>query len=287
MARRADLGRARRRCAQRRLGARPRPDRREGHRPDAQLRAEPMQHGRLFLAGDAVHIVPATGAKGLNLAVADVRVLAEALVGFHQTATPLRHAYSATCLRGSGRAQHFAWWMTGCSTDPGHRGRVPGAAAARPARVRMQARAAASWLAENYVGPGHHPAGGEDQMPPSRCRYGAVRKRHRTREVRCEGDRGCGSRSPALALAVALRWSRPAAATTEAAAAGTAAGRRRSRSASSRSPTWRRSTWASTRASSRSRGSRSSPSSPRAAPRSRRPWSAATSRSASRTRSRC
>jgi p-hydroxybenzoate 3-monooxygenase len=67
---------------------------------------EPMQHGKLFLAGDAAHIVPPTGAKGLNLAVNDVRVLAAAIVD-----GGLEH-YSQHCLRRVWRAEHFSWWMT-------------------------------------------------------------------------------------------------------------------------------------------------------------------------------
>ena len=74
---------------------------------------EPMQYGRLFLAGDAAHVVPPTGAKGLNLAVADVRVLAEALVDWYRSGrTELLDAYSRHCLRRVWRAEHFSWWMT-------------------------------------------------------------------------------------------------------------------------------------------------------------------------------
>lgn len=74
---------------------------------------EPMRYGRLFLAGDAAHIVPATGAKGLNLAVADVAVLAAALAQWYATgsADPLDR-YSATCLGRVWRVQQFSWWMT-------------------------------------------------------------------------------------------------------------------------------------------------------------------------------
>jgi p-hydroxybenzoate 3-monooxygenase len=75
--------------------------------------AEPMQYGRLYLAGDAAHIVPPTGAKGLNLAVNDVRVLTEALGAWYQDGdSALLEQYSATCLRRVWRAQHFSWWMT-------------------------------------------------------------------------------------------------------------------------------------------------------------------------------
>ena len=75
--------------------------------------AEPMQYGRLFLAGDAAHIVPPTGAKGMNLAVADVRVLARALAAFYRSGrSDLLERYSETCLRRVWKAQRFSWWMT-------------------------------------------------------------------------------------------------------------------------------------------------------------------------------
>ncbi len=74
---------------------------------------EPMQFGRMFLAGDAAHIVPPTGAKGLNLAAADVTVLTNAITAFHRTGlTDALDAYSATCLRRVWRAQRFSWWLT-------------------------------------------------------------------------------------------------------------------------------------------------------------------------------
>jgi p-hydroxybenzoate 3-monooxygenase len=115
--------------------------------------AEPMQHGRLFLAGDAAHIVPPTGAKGLNLAIADVRVLAEALVRFYASGSEdLLGAYSRDCLRRVWRAEHFSWWMTSMLH------RLPGG---DPFDLRLQlsqlryvttSEAAARSLAENYVG---------------------------------------------------------------------------------------------------------------------------------------
>jgi p-hydroxybenzoate 3-monooxygenase len=75
--------------------------------------ATPMRHGRLFLAGDAAHIVPPTGAKGLNLAVADVALLARALTAWlTQGHAGLADAYSATALRRVWRCTHFSWWMT-------------------------------------------------------------------------------------------------------------------------------------------------------------------------------
>jgi p-hydroxybenzoate 3-monooxygenase len=74
---------------------------------------EPMQYGRLFIAGDAAHTVPPTGAKGLNLAIADVFVLARALERFYASGTMEGlDAYTATALRRIWRAQHFSWWMT-------------------------------------------------------------------------------------------------------------------------------------------------------------------------------
>jgi p-hydroxybenzoate 3-monooxygenase len=74
---------------------------------------EPMQHGRLFLAGDAAHAVPPTGAKGLNLAMADIHVLDRALGRHHADgSTGMLDAYSETALKRVWRAQHFSWWMT-------------------------------------------------------------------------------------------------------------------------------------------------------------------------------
>jgi len=114
---------------------------------------EPMQFGRLFLAGDAAHIVPPTGAKGLNLAVADVRVLADALAAwFEQGDDSGLAGYSAKVLRRVWRAEHFSWWMTSMLH------RLEGGDAfdtklqlAQLAYVASSPRAAAS-LAENYVG---------------------------------------------------------------------------------------------------------------------------------------
>jgi p-hydroxybenzoate 3-monooxygenase len=75
--------------------------------------AEPLRHGRLFLAGDAAHIVPPTGAKGMNLAFADVLVLSRALVAHYGSGrSDLIESYSATCLRRVWKAQRFSWWMT-------------------------------------------------------------------------------------------------------------------------------------------------------------------------------
>jgi p-hydroxybenzoate 3-monooxygenase len=115
--------------------------------------ASPMQYRRLFLAGDAAHIVPPTGAKGLNLALADVTILAMALTSLlRDRRTELADAYSARCLRRVWRATHFSWWMTSMlhvapDADPFE-------AALQLAQLRYvtTSRAAATTLAENYTG---------------------------------------------------------------------------------------------------------------------------------------
>jgi p-hydroxybenzoate 3-monooxygenase len=114
---------------------------------------EPMQYGRLFLAGDAAHVVPPTGAKGLNLAIADVHVLARALGAYYASgASDLLEAYSATALRRVWRAQHFSWWMTSML----HRFEGAGAFDYRRQLAELDmvtgSRAGATLLAENYVG---------------------------------------------------------------------------------------------------------------------------------------
>jgi p-hydroxybenzoate 3-monooxygenase len=115
--------------------------------------ATPLSHGRLHLAGDAAHIVPPTGAKGLNLAVADVTVLATAMIAALRDGDegPLR-AYSDRCLARVWRAQHFSWWMTTMMhTD---RGGDPYGEQLMRSQLRyvVSSRAAATSLAENYVG---------------------------------------------------------------------------------------------------------------------------------------
>jgi p-hydroxybenzoate 3-monooxygenase len=114
---------------------------------------EPMQHGRLFLAGDAAHIVPPTGAKGMNLAVADIRVLAHALAEFYRSGDKrLLDAYSETCLRRVWRAQRFSWWMTSML----HRFDRSDAFQLKVQQAELDyvttSRAAAITIAENYVG---------------------------------------------------------------------------------------------------------------------------------------
>jgi p-hydroxybenzoate 3-monooxygenase len=115
--------------------------------------AEPMQHGRLYLAGDAAHIVPPTGAKGLNLAIADTRRLAEALVERFTTGDPSGlETYSADCLRRVWRAEHFSYWMTSML----HRDEAAGEFGRRLQLAQLRylttSTAAATTLAENYVG---------------------------------------------------------------------------------------------------------------------------------------
>jgi p-hydroxybenzoate 3-monooxygenase len=125
----------------------------KGITPMRAFVVEPMRHGRLFLAGDAAHIVPPTGAKGLNLAVADVRVLASALVDWLQRGDEAGlDAYSGVCLRRTWRVQQFSWWMTSMLH------RFPDADAVRD-RLQLSeleyvtsSRAAATMLAENYTG---------------------------------------------------------------------------------------------------------------------------------------
>jgi p-hydroxybenzoate 3-monooxygenase len=85
----------------------------KGVTPMRSFVAEPMRHGRLFLTGDAAHIVPPTGAKGMNLAITDVYLLAEALAQHYGGASDEQlNEYSATCLRRVWKVQRFSWWMT-------------------------------------------------------------------------------------------------------------------------------------------------------------------------------
>jgi p-hydroxybenzoate 3-monooxygenase len=111
----------------------------------------PMRHGRLFLAGDAAHTVPPTGAKGLNLAIADVALLAPALGALvRKNDTALADAYSATALRRVWRCEHFSWWMTSMLHIAGD---------AFDAQLQLSqlrwvtsSHAGAAGLAENYAG---------------------------------------------------------------------------------------------------------------------------------------
>jgi p-hydroxybenzoate 3-monooxygenase len=128
----------------------------KGITPMRSFVSAPMRYGRLFLAGDAAHIVPPTGAKGLNLALADVAVLAPALDGLLHSDDKLAAAYSATCLERVWRSTHFSWWMTTMLH------RTPGADAMASQLQLSQlhyvvsSRAAATSLAENYTGFAFH-----------------------------------------------------------------------------------------------------------------------------------
>jgi p-hydroxybenzoate 3-monooxygenase len=114
---------------------------------------EPMQHGRLFLAGDAAHIVPATGAKGLNLAIADVHRLARALERWYANGdTNLLESYSDRCLERVWRVQHFSWWMTSMLHRFDASDRYQHRLQLAQLRYVTSSRAAATTLAENYVG---------------------------------------------------------------------------------------------------------------------------------------
>jgi p-hydroxybenzoate 3-monooxygenase len=115
--------------------------------------AEPMQHGRLYLAGDSVHIQPPTGAKGMNLAIADVLVLSRALTQHYKAGrNDLLERYSEICLRRTWKAQRFSWWMTQMlHLHPTHNAFDRKRQLAELAYV-VSSEAAARSLAENYVG---------------------------------------------------------------------------------------------------------------------------------------
>ena len=125
----------------------------KGVTPMRSFVCEPMQYGRLYLAGDAAHIVPPTGAKGMNLAVADVRMLSKALAArYREGRDDLLAAYSATCLERVWRAEHFSYFMTNMlhpSFDD-----TPFVNRLKMSELRYVAHsdAASRMLAENYVG---------------------------------------------------------------------------------------------------------------------------------------
>jgi p-hydroxybenzoate 3-monooxygenase len=125
----------------------------KGITPMRSFVAEPMRYGRLFLAGDSAHIVPPTGAKGMNLAIADVRVLAQALDLFYRRAdSAALERYSETCLRRIWKTQRFSAWMTRML----HRfdDHAPFDRRVQLAELDYvtSSRVAAAGLAENYVG---------------------------------------------------------------------------------------------------------------------------------------
>ena len=114
---------------------------------------EPMQHGKLFLAGDSAHVMPPTGAKGLNMAIADVFLLSDALVGYYREGTKdgLDH-YSETALQRVWKVIRFSWWMTGLM----HRLETEGELGQKIQEAELEylasSRAAQTALAENYTG---------------------------------------------------------------------------------------------------------------------------------------
>jgi p-hydroxybenzoate 3-monooxygenase len=125
----------------------------KGITPMRSFVCETMRHGNLFLAGDAAHIVPPTGAKGMNLAVADVNLLAQALTQYFKTKqSTLLDSYTETALKRIWRAEHFSWWMTSMLH------RFPGDDLFQQRLQISQldyvvsSRSAATSLAENYVG---------------------------------------------------------------------------------------------------------------------------------------
>jgi p-hydroxybenzoate 3-monooxygenase len=125
----------------------------KGVTPLRSFVVEPMQHGRLFLAGDSAHIVPATGAKGLNTAVADVELLAEALEAFYDSGdTSGLDDYSERALRRVWRVEHFSYWMTSMLHRPP--GQDPFEARLQRSQLEYvcSSQAASTTLAENYVG---------------------------------------------------------------------------------------------------------------------------------------
>ena len=115
--------------------------------------AAPMRYRSLFLAGDAAHIVPPTGAKGLNLAVCDVRALAEAIIErFDSGSSTGLDSYSDRCLQHVWRAQHFSWWMTQMLHVDPHDDEYGGQLQRSELEYVCGSIAAATSLAENYVG---------------------------------------------------------------------------------------------------------------------------------------
>ena len=115
--------------------------------------AEPMRFGRLFLAGDAAHIVPPTGAKGLNLAASDVHYLSTALIDYYRSGTSAGlDAYSARALKRVWQAERFSWWMTHLLHRFPEHGPFGDKVQAAELEYLVGSRVAMTSLAENYVG---------------------------------------------------------------------------------------------------------------------------------------
>src|SRR5262245_55446768 len=125
----------------------------KGVTPMRSFVAAPMRHGRLFIAGDAAHIVPPTGAKGLNLAAADVRVLARAFVEHYRGgSSDLLDRYSDICLRRVWKGQRFSWWMTSLLHRFEEHGEFDRQVQLAELDYLTGSPAAMTALAENYVG---------------------------------------------------------------------------------------------------------------------------------------
>jgi p-hydroxybenzoate 3-monooxygenase len=125
----------------------------KGVTPMHSFVAEPMRYGSLMLAGDAAHIVPPTGAKGLNLAIADVRVLARAFEDFYTSGSRVGlESYSETCLRRVWKVQRFSWWMTSMLHRFEHENAFDQRRQLAELEYVVSSHAASQSLAENYVG---------------------------------------------------------------------------------------------------------------------------------------
>ncbi|MBE9557784.1 MAG: FAD-dependent monooxygenase, partial [Proteobacteria bacterium] len=125
----------------------------KGITPMRSFVCETMRHGRLFLAGDSAHIVPPTGAKGMNLAAADVKVLAGALVDFYKTGdSEGLDGYAASCLPRIWKAERFSWWMTQMLHLPPEGDDFDRRVQLAELDYITSSEAGAKSLAENYVG---------------------------------------------------------------------------------------------------------------------------------------
>ena len=114
---------------------------------------EPMRFGRMFLAGDAAHIVPPTGAKGLNLAATDVKFLSSALIEFYQEKSEAGiDSYSERCLRRIWRAERFSWWFTGLMHRFPENGEIGQKFQEAELDYLINSEAGSRSVAENYVG---------------------------------------------------------------------------------------------------------------------------------------